>query len=200
MSAFSEQLWNLPADLNASLLHGSVCGLLCAAPAESSESYRRALTDLLDAVERMDVEELDRFIWYAADDTATDFSFYTKRATLAGIFGAALLYWLDDHSVDFAETGAERGEKPAISVRRGAVEKTDHPLACRLLRCRRPRVRKRCGDSTADDEFPASHYPPKEGPGGLSVAGSGVPLEGPQACERADACSHERGCVPLPVV
>ena len=44
MSAFSEQLWNLPADLSASLLHGSVCGLLCAAPGESSLSYRRADT------------------------------------------------------------------------------------------------------------------------------------------------------------
>ena len=45
-------------------------------------------------------------IWYAAGDSATDFSFYTKRATLAGIYGAALLYWLDDRSLDFAETGA----------------------------------------------------------------------------------------------
>ena len=70
MSAFSEQLWNLPADLSASLLHGSVCGLLCAVPGESSLSYRRALTDLLEAVERMDIEELDRFVWYAADDMA----------------------------------------------------------------------------------------------------------------------------------
>jgi ubiquinone biosynthesis protein COQ9 len=43
-------------------------------------------------------------IWYAAGDTATDFSFYTKRATLAGIYGAALLYWFDDRSEDFAET------------------------------------------------------------------------------------------------
>ena len=70
MSAFSEQLWNLPADLSASLLHGSVCGLLCAAPGESSLSYRRALTDLLEATERMDTDELDRFVWYAADDLA----------------------------------------------------------------------------------------------------------------------------------
>jgi ubiquinone biosynthesis protein COQ9 len=45
-------------------------------------------------------------IWYAAGDTATDFSFYTKRATLAGIYGAALLYWLDDRSEEFAETRA----------------------------------------------------------------------------------------------
>jgi ubiquinone biosynthesis protein COQ9 len=45
-------------------------------------------------------------IWYAAGDTATDFSFYTKRATLAGVYSAALLYWLEDRSEDFADTQA----------------------------------------------------------------------------------------------
>lgn len=45
-------------------------------------------------------------IWYAAGDSATDFSFYTKRATLAGVYTATLLYWLEDRSDDFAETRA----------------------------------------------------------------------------------------------
>jgi len=45
-------------------------------------------------------------IWYAAGDTATDFSFYTKRATLAGIYSAAVLYWLEDRSEGFADTQA----------------------------------------------------------------------------------------------
>ncbi|MBV8652016.1 MAG: COQ9 family protein, partial [Alphaproteobacteria bacterium] len=39
-------------------------------------------------------------IWYAAGDTATDFNFYTKRALLAGVYGATMLYWLDDRSAD----------------------------------------------------------------------------------------------------
>lgn len=43
-------------------------------------------------------------IWYAAGDAATDFSFYTKRATLAGIYTAVLMYWLEDRSEDFADT------------------------------------------------------------------------------------------------
>ena len=45
-------------------------------------------------------------IWYAVGDTATDFSFYTKRATLAGVYSAALMYWLEDRSEDFADTRA----------------------------------------------------------------------------------------------
>jgi ubiquinone biosynthesis protein COQ9 len=43
-------------------------------------------------------------VWYAAGDRATDFSFYTKRATLAAIYAVTLLYWLEDHSAGFADT------------------------------------------------------------------------------------------------
>ena len=35
---------------------------------------------------------------YAAGDTSTDFNFYTKRATLAGVYSSTLLYWLNDRS------------------------------------------------------------------------------------------------------
>jgi ubiquinone biosynthesis protein COQ9 len=79
-------------------------------------------------------------IWYAAGDTATDFSFYTKRATLAGIYGAALLYWLDDRSEDFAETRAFIDRRLADMKRVGeARERLDTalrqlPNPLRLLR------------------------------------------------------------------
>jgi ubiquinone biosynthesis protein COQ9 len=43
-------------------------------------------------------------IWYAAGDTATDFNYYTKRALLAGVYSATVLYWLDDKSENFAQT------------------------------------------------------------------------------------------------
>ncbi|HVB15604.1 MAG TPA: COQ9 family protein [Stellaceae bacterium] len=43
-------------------------------------------------------------IWQGVGDQSTDFSFYTKRATLAGIQAAATLYWLDDRSPGFADT------------------------------------------------------------------------------------------------
>jgi ubiquinone biosynthesis protein COQ9 len=37
-------------------------------------------------------------LWYAAGDTSADFNFYTKRATLAGVYSSTLLYWLNDKS------------------------------------------------------------------------------------------------------
>lgn len=45
-------------------------------------------------------------VWYACGDTSTDLSFYTKRATLAAVYGATVLYWLDDSSEEFADTWA----------------------------------------------------------------------------------------------
>jgi ubiquinone biosynthesis protein COQ9 len=44
--------------------------------------------------------------WYAVGDTSTDFSFYTKRASLAAIYAAATLFWLDDRSPGCIETEA----------------------------------------------------------------------------------------------
>lgn len=54
----------------------------------------RLLYDTVDAV------------WYAAGDTATDFTYFTKRGLLAGVLAATTLYWLDDRSPGGAETEA----------------------------------------------------------------------------------------------
>ncbi len=43
-------------------------------------------------------------MWYAAGDTSSDYNYYTKRALLAAVYGATVLYWLDDESEDFEET------------------------------------------------------------------------------------------------
>ena len=43
-------------------------------------------------------------IWRAAGDRSTDFNFYTKRALLAGVYAATLLFWLDDRSQGCAAT------------------------------------------------------------------------------------------------
>ena len=43
-------------------------------------------------------------LWHAAGDQAADFSWYTKRATLAGVYGTTLLRWLADHSEDDSDT------------------------------------------------------------------------------------------------
>ncbi len=43
-------------------------------------------------------------MWYAAGDNSADFSWYTRRATLAAIYGATLAFWLRDPSPGLANT------------------------------------------------------------------------------------------------
>jgi len=43
-------------------------------------------------------------IWTALGDTSQDINWYTKRATLSGVYGATLLYWLGDDSEGQAAT------------------------------------------------------------------------------------------------
>jgi ubiquinone biosynthesis protein COQ9 len=48
-------------------------------------------------------------IWYAAGDKSADFSWYTRRATLVGIYSATLAFWLSgradglDSALDFLD-------------------------------------------------------------------------------------------------
>lgn len=43
-------------------------------------------------------------IWTALGDEADDINWYTKRASLAGVFSATVLYWLGDESEDHQKT------------------------------------------------------------------------------------------------
>jgi ubiquinone biosynthesis protein COQ9 len=78
-------------------------------------------------------------IWYAVGDRSTDFNFYTKRALLAAVYGATLLYWLDDRSDGFADSWGFLERRldnvmgiPKLSARlRMAVRALPNPL--RLL-------------------------------------------------------------------
>lgn len=45
-------------------------------------------------------------MWAAAGDTSADFSWYTRRATLAGVYGATLAFWLQDGEPGFPATRA----------------------------------------------------------------------------------------------
>ena len=45
-------------------------------------------------------------MWRAAEDTSTDFNFYTKRATLSAVYSATLLAFLSDNSSDMTKTEA----------------------------------------------------------------------------------------------
>lgn len=91
------------------------------------EAIRRALAVLalprnLPVAARCTARTVDA-IWHAAGDRAADFSWYTKRATLAAIYTATLLYWLHDVSEDDAATLAFLDHRLAGVGRLGALRK-----------------------------------------------------------------------------
>lgn len=74
-------------------------------------------------------------IWTALGDTATDGNWYTKRATLSGVYSATVLYWLGDDSPDAIATWAflDRRIDDVMQVERvkGALRK--NPLGRVLM-------------------------------------------------------------------
>jgi ubiquinone biosynthesis protein COQ9 len=50
-------------------------------------------------------------MWRAAGDTSSDFSYYTKRAMLAGVYGATLAYWFSDSSEGHSATWTFLGHR-----------------------------------------------------------------------------------------
>lgn len=74
------------------------------------EAVRRAFAKLALPVNLIRAARLGwrsaDIMWRLAGDGATDFNHYTKRTTLAAIYGATLIVWLDDDSQDQGVTRA----------------------------------------------------------------------------------------------
>jgi ubiquinone biosynthesis protein COQ9 len=62
-----------------------------------------ALPQNAPAAARITARTVDA-IWRAIGDRSADFSWYTKRASLAAVYGATMLYWLRDDSEGAEDT------------------------------------------------------------------------------------------------
>ena len=87
-----------------------VVELRLAATAPHKAALRRAVSVLAlpsntAAALRTTAQTVDA-MWHAAGDRSADFSWYTRRATLAGIYGATLAYWLRDEDPGIEEAMA----------------------------------------------------------------------------------------------
>ncbi len=71
-------------------------------------------------------------IWHAAGDRSADFSWYTKRAILAAVYGATLLYWLRDAGEDDVATLAFLDRRLAGVGRIGAARRRAEAVVGRL--------------------------------------------------------------------
>ncbi|MEL6800428.1 MAG: COQ9 family protein [Pseudomonadota bacterium] len=69
-------------------------------------------------------------IWNALGDTSDDVNWYTKRATLSGVYGATVLYWLGDESPDHRDTWAflDRRIDNVMQIEKVKSQVRDNPV------------------------------------------------------------------------
>ena len=70
-------------------------------------------------------------VWHTAGDRSADFSWYSKRAILAAVYGATLLFWLRDGSEESADTMAFLDRRLADVARIGRLGAKLRPAARR---------------------------------------------------------------------
>ena len=74
-------------------------------------------------------------IWKALGDTSTDINWYTKRATLSGVYSATVLFWLGDDSTDHQATWdfLDRRIEDVMRIEKLKASLRDNPLSKALL-------------------------------------------------------------------
>ncbi len=74
-------------------------------------------------------------IWTAFGDTSDDVNWYTKRATLSGVYSATVLYWLGDASEDNADTWAflDRRIENVMQIEKLKAQVNKNPVLSKLM-------------------------------------------------------------------
>jgi ubiquinone biosynthesis protein COQ9 len=74
-------------------------------------------------------------IWTALGDTSDDVNWYSKRATLSGVYGATVLFWLGDDSPEHAESWAflDRRIGDVMQIEKVKAQARDNRLLGTLL-------------------------------------------------------------------
>ena len=74
-------------------------------------------------------------IWEAVGDRSDDFNWYTKRATLAGVYAATVLYWLGDDSPGHEATWEflDRRIGDVMRIEKAKARVRESPVLSRVL-------------------------------------------------------------------
>ena len=74
-------------------------------------------------------------IWTALGDTSNDINWYTKRATLSGVYSATVLYWLGDNSENHEATCefVDRRIDEVMQIEKVKAQVRNNPTLSRLL-------------------------------------------------------------------
>ncbi|MDA7428579.1 COQ9 family protein [Primorskyibacter aestuariivivens] len=74
-------------------------------------------------------------IWTALGDTSTDVNWYTKRATLSGVYSSTLLFWLGDDSLDHQATWdfLDRRIEDVMRFEKVKAQVNNNPVLSKLM-------------------------------------------------------------------
>lgn len=74
-------------------------------------------------------------IWTALGDTSQDVNWYTKRATLSGVYSSTVLYWLGDSSEDHANTWAflDRRIGDVMQIEKIKAQVNGNPVLSKMM-------------------------------------------------------------------
>ncbi len=74
-------------------------------------------------------------IWETLGDTSDDLNWYTKRATLAAVYAATVLYWLGDDSTGHQATWdfLDRRIEDVMRIEKAKAAARDNPVLSRLM-------------------------------------------------------------------
>ena len=74
-------------------------------------------------------------IWTALGDTSDDINWYSKRATLSGVYGSTVLYWLGDNSPDHVATRdfLDRRIEDVMQIEKFKAKARQSPAMSRLM-------------------------------------------------------------------
>ena len=74
-------------------------------------------------------------IWNTLGDTSEDVNWYTKRATLSGVYSATILFWLGDTSEGHADTWAflDRRIENVMQIEKLKAQVNDSPVLSKLM-------------------------------------------------------------------
>ena len=74
-------------------------------------------------------------IWTALGDTSDDFNWYSKRATLSGVYASTVLFWLGDDSLGHADTWAflDRRIDDVMQIEKVKSSVNSNPILSKLM-------------------------------------------------------------------
>jgi ubiquinone biosynthesis protein COQ9 len=74
-------------------------------------------------------------IWDTLGDTSDDVNWYTKRATLSGVYTATVLYWLGDDSADHAATWEflDRRIDNVMQIEKLKAQARENPVLSKIM-------------------------------------------------------------------